>query len=95
MLLEEQEDMMPGLINLTRDNKKREQGISLRYGDQQVREVYIDFFILEDKYVEEKQSTEGVPGEHNPPGHARLPGAPWCLLPTRGRFLEVSLFPKF
>ena len=23
------------------------------------------------------------------------PGMPWCLVPTRGRFLEVSLFPKF
>ena len=41
--------------------------------------------------MEEKRSTEGVPGGQNPPGHA----APWCLMPTRGRFLEVSLFQKF
>ena len=39
----------------------------------------------------EKWSTEGVPGGHNPPG----PGAPWCLVPTRVRFLEVSYFPNF
>ena len=41
--------------------------------------------------MEEKWSTEGVPGGHNPPGR----DAPWCLVHTRGRFLEVSLFPKF
>ena len=35
--------MMPGLINLTGNSKKREQRISPRYGDQQVREVFIDF----------------------------------------------------
>ena len=23
------------------------------------------------------------------------PGAPWCLVPTRVRFLEISLFPNF
>ena len=23
------------------------------------------------------------------------PSAPWCLVPTRGHFLEVSLFPNF
>ena len=46
------------------------------------------FFILQDKYMEEKRSTEGVPGGHNPPRRARL-------APTRGRFLKVSLFPKF
>ena len=43
MLLEEEEDMMPGLIDLTENSKKREQRISPRYGDQQVREVFIDF----------------------------------------------------
>ena len=43
--------------------------------------------------MEEKRTTEGVPGGHNPPGRA------WRALvscaPTRGCFLEVSLFPKF
>ena len=43
----------------------------------------------------EKQNTEGVPGGHNPPRRARQACMPWCLVPTRGRFLEVSLFPKF
>ena len=38
--------MMPGSTDLTENSKKREQRISLRYGDQQVREVYIDFFYL-------------------------------------------------
>ena len=28
----------------------------------------------------------GMPGK---------PGAPWCLVPTRVRFLEVSYFPNF
>ena len=42
----------------------------------------------------EKQSTEGVPGGHNPPEQARL-GVPWCIVPTRGRFLGVSFFQKF
>ena len=60
---------MPGLINLTRNSKKREQRIFSRYGDQQVREVYIDF-LLQDKYTE-KQSQEGAPGGYNPPGRAR------------------------
>ena len=41
-----------------------------------------------DKHTEEKRSTEGVPGGHNPPGRARL-------VPTRVRFLEVSYFPIF
>ena len=38
--------------------------------------------------MEEKRSTVGVLGGHNPPGRARL-------VPTRGRFLEVSLFRIF
>ena len=28
-------------------------------------------------------------------GAPGLPGMPWCIVPTRGRFLVVSLFPKF
>ena len=27
--------------------------------------------------------------------HLGAPGAPWCLVPTMVRFLEVSLFPNF
>ena len=86
---------MPGLINLTGNSKKREQRIPTRYGDKQVREVYIDFFILEDKHPGEKRSTECVPGGHNPPGRARQAWRPWCIVPARVRFLEVSYFPIF
>ena len=45
--------------------------------------------------MEEKWSTEGVPGGHNPLGHARQAWRALCLVPTRERFLEVYLFPKF
>ena len=42
----------------------------------------------------ERRGTGGHRGGHNPPGCAR-PGAPWCIVPTMVRFLEVSLFLKF
>ena len=63
--------MMPGLINLTRNSKKREQRIfsAIRWltGSGSIYR----FFILEDKHMVEKRSTEGVPGGHNPPRRVR------------------------
>ena len=69
-LLKGEEDMMLVCLNLSENIKKREQRISLRYGDQQVREVYIDFLSW-GQANERKRSSEGVPGGHNPPGRAR------------------------
>ena len=44
----------------------------MRYDDQQVREVYIDFFYLGGQVYGKKWSTEGVLGGHNPPGRTML-----------------------
>ena len=85
--------MMPSSTDLTKNNKNRKQDISPRYRGQQVREVYKDFFILGNKRTQEKRSSEGARGGHNPPGRAWL--APWCLVPTRVHFLVVSYFPNF
>ena len=68
---------------------KRGQRISPRYGDQQVREVYIDFFYLGEQAERKKNGVRKVPEV----GTTHL-GA-LGLVPTRVHFLEVSYFPNF
>ena len=58
-------------------------------------EGYIKIFYLGKQASYRKRSPEGTRGGHNPPGRAWLPGALWCLVPTRVIFLVVSYFPNF
>ena len=56
---------------------------------------YIKIVYLGKQENERKRSPEGTQDGHNPPGRAWLPGALWCLVPTRVIFLVVSYFPNF
>ena len=84
--LEELEEAMVDGIRQKTSRKKRTEDFSAIRRLTGSGSIY-RFFTLGDKHTEQKRSPEGVPGGHNPP-------TPWCLGPTRGRFLEVSLFPK-
>ena len=62
--------------------------------------VIYRFFILGNKQSGRKMESGRYPRWAQPTWHAwlgvpGLPGAPWCLVPTRGAFLVVSYFPIF
>ena len=73
---------------------KREQRISPWYDDQKVREVYIDYLSWRTSIQKKNGVREVSQVGTTHLGMLDKPGAPWCLVPTRVRFLEVFLFPK-
>ena len=85
------------LQNCTGNNKKREQMISPRYGDQQVQEVYIEFLFFRTSIWKKNgvREVSQVGTTHLGAPRPGKPSVPWCLVPTRVRFLEVSYFPIF